>query len=139
MAENSSYGASSSRDKLRIFLLLFILPKSGHFKKPFLMLTGADLAAVVIGTSSEAMVVESCSGAEAVEMLKALVAVLHEEADSVVVGIGRSSGMVVENCRGKEAVQILMLVASLSGEHLAVYVLEVRVENIGEVGVKNRS
>jgi hypothetical protein len=132
MAENSSYGASSSRDKLRIFLLLFILPKSGHFKKPFLMLMSADLAAVVTGTSSEAMVVESCSGAEAGEMMKTLVAVLHEEAESVVVGIGRSSEMVVESCRGKEAVQILM-------EHLAVHVLEVRVENIGKVGVKIHS
>ena len=55
------------------------------------------------------MVVESCSGAEAVEMLKELVALLHEEAESVVVGIGKSSDMVVESCRGKEAVEILML------------------------------
>jgi len=131
-AANSSYDASSSRDKLQLFLLLFILPKSDHFKKPFLMLMSADLVAVVIGTSSEAMVVESCSGAEAVEMLKTLVAVLHEEAESVVVGIGRSSEMVVESCRGEEAVQILM-------EQLAVYVLEVRVENIDKVGVKIRS
>ena len=58
---------------------------------------------------------------------------------SVVVGIGSSSEMVVESCRGKEAVEILMLVANLNGEHLAVYVLEVRVENTGQVGVKIRS
>jgi hypothetical protein len=81
------------------------------------MLTAADSAVVGIGTSSEAMVVESCSGVEAVEMLKTLVGVSHEEAGLVVVGIGRSSEMVVENCRGKEAVEILMLVANLNGEH----------------------
>jgi hypothetical protein len=103
------------------------------------MLTTDDLALVGIGTSSEAMVVESCSGGEAVEMLKTLVGVSHEEAGSVVVGIGRSSEMVVENCRGKEAVEILMLVRNLNWEHLAVYALEVRVENIGKVGVKIRS
>jgi hypothetical protein len=47
--------------------------------------------------------------------------------------------MVVENCRGKEAVAILMLVTNLKGEHLAVDVLEVRVENIDKVGVKIHS
>lgn len=68
------------------------------------MLMTADLAVVGTGTSSQVMVVESCSGAEAVEMLKTLVEILHEEAESVVVGIGRSSEMVVESYRGKEAV-----------------------------------
>ena len=64
-----------------------------------MLMTGSSVVAG-IGRNLEEMVVESCTGAEAEEMLKTPVASLHEEAESVVVGIGRSSDMVVESCRG---------------------------------------
>ena len=63
------------------------------------------------------LVVESCRGEEAVELLM----------------------LVVESCRGKEVVELLMLVANLHGEHLVEDVLELTVENIGKVGVKIHS
>ena len=102
------------------------------------MLMTADSVVAGIGRNSEEMVAESCSGTEAAEMLKTLVAILHEEA-ALVVGIGRCSEMVVESCRGEEAVELLMLVTNLHWEKLVVDVLEVTVENIGKLGVKIHS
>lgn len=102
------------------------------------MLTTADLVVVGIGRSSETVVlmtclhaevvVESCSGEEAVEMLKMLVETLHEEIlvvdvlEVTVENTGKvgekihsytevvSTGKVVESYSSKEAVTMVEVV-----------------------------